>query len=168
MNFPESVTFKLIDKDGKVPVKNIAVLLILYAHKKNNYSIEAKISDNNGELIFTKQDCLKGIESSRKFYLMDYTSNLEECLPRVSIELISKETIEFVLKDRKENKDIYLGFWDCSEEYLNALNSTDNDKYIAKAYDFSEFDLWQNKILEIDLERKSKLVSGKLVSELPN
>ena len=49
MNFPESVTFKLIDKDGKVPVKNIAVLLILNAHKKNNYSIEANISDNKGE-----------------------------------------------------------------------------------------------------------------------
>ena len=152
MNFPERVTFKFIDKETKRPVKNIAVLMILYAHKKNNYSVGTKISDNNGEVIFTKKDCLRDIESSKNFYLMDYSSNLEECLPSISIKIITIQNLNFYIKKCRENRDTYQNYWDCSEEYLNVLGSTDNDKYITKIYDFSESDLWQNKILEIELE----------------
>lgn len=154
MNFPNKVIFRLVDSKTKKIVKNIAVLLILYAHKKNNYSIEAKISNNDGEFVFTKQDCLKGIGSSRTFYLMDYASSLEECLPRISVEIISKDTINYVLKNRRESKDIYKNYWDCSEEYLFSLEKTDNDKYISKTYNFSESDLWKNEILEIELIHK--------------
>jgi hypothetical protein len=152
MNFPEKVTFRLVDCETKKIVKNIAVLLILYAHKKNNYSIEAKISNSNGEVAFTKQDCLKDIENSKSFYLMDYASSLEECLPYISIEIISRDTINYVLKDRRESRDVYQNYWDCSEKFLKALEATDNAKYINKLYDFSEADLWKKKILEIELE----------------
>ena len=152
MNFPEQVTFRLINEKTKKPVNNVAVLLILYAHKKNNYSVEAKISNINGQVVFTKQDCLKSIESSRSFYLMDYSSTLEQCLLRVSVEILKRENIEFVLKRRREGKDIYEKYWNCSEEYLKSLEIADNSKYVSKIYNFSESDLWENKILEIELQ----------------
>lgn len=156
MNFPEQVIFRLVDNKTKKTVQNIAVLLILYAHKKNNYSIEAKISNNNGEVIFTKKDCLEGIKSSKSFYLMDYASSLEECLSQISLKILSRKTIDFVIDDRKNNKDIYSGYWDTSESFLNALKNTDNHHYVDKTYNFSESDLWQNKILEIQLANRAE------------
>lgn len=151
MNFPEKVTFRVIDNKTKKTVENVAILLILYAHKKNNYSIEAKISDNKGEVDFTKQDCINGINSSKSFYLMDYVSTLEECLPRISVEIISRDTIDFIIKNRRGNRDIYKNHWNCSEEFLKALEATSNSQYENKVYDFTEADLLNGKILEIEL-----------------
>lgn len=154
MNFPEKVVFRLIDSQSKDSISNVAVLLILFAHKKNNYSIEAKISNSKGEVTFTKDDCIKGIEASKSFYIMDYSSSLEECLPLVSLEVISRDTISFVFNDRKKNKDIYKNYWDCSNEFLNSLNSTDNSKFVSKTYNLPESELWQNEIIEIALEKE--------------
>lgn len=152
MNFPEQVNFRLIDKKTNKPVNNIAVTLILYAHKKNNYFLEPKISDDAGEVSFTKDDCLKSIENSKRFYLMDYISTLEQCLPFISIEIISRDIIDSIIRRRRANRDIYQKYWNCSEEYLRFLENSDNHKYVNKTYEFTESDLWQNKILEITLE----------------
>jgi hypothetical protein len=152
MNFPEEVTFQFIDKKTKKPVINIPAILILYAHRKNNYTIEAKISDRSGKINFTKEDCLRSIETSKKFYLMDYVSTLEDCLPKISLEILDRKTIIFIVNNRKKNKEIYKDYWDCSEEFINKLASAKNHKYLTRSYDFSEPDLWQNKILEIELE----------------
>jgi len=153
MNFPDKVTFRVIDRKTKKPIRNIALLLILYAHRKNNYSIEAKISNENGEVTFTKNDCLEDIENSRNFYLMDYASTLEECLPHISLEVLSRETIDFVLKIRKERKNTYQNYWDCSDKFLHSLGKADNADYLSKLYDFSESDLWRNEILEVFVEK---------------
>lgn len=152
MNFPEKVTFRLINNNTQRPVSNIAVSLILYAHKKNNYYVGPNISDSEGLLSFGKEDCVKEINNSKRFYLMDYASSLEECLPKVSIKIKLKKEIEFAVENMRRLRDIYQKYWDCSEEYLNALNSTDNDKYIDKVYNLSESELWLNKVIDIELK----------------
>ena len=156
MNFPAEVFFKLIDKKTKKPIANIATILILYAHRKNNYTVEAKISDRNGKIIFVKEDCLNSIEKSKKFYLMDYISTLEECLPKISLEILDPKTIQFVVDNRRNNKEIYKNYWDCSEGFLNKLVSTDNHKYKNKIYDFNESDLLQNNFLKVELEEEDR------------
>ena len=149
MNFPEKVTFRLINNNTQRPVSNIAVSLILYAHKKNNYYVGPKISDSEGLLSFGKEDCVEEINNSKRFYLMDYASSLEECLPKVSIKIKLKKEIEFAVENMRRLRDIYQEYWDCSEGYLSALNFVDNDKYIDKVYDLSESELWQNKVIDI-------------------
>jgi len=155
MNFPEQVTFKLIDKRTKRPVKNIAISLILYAHKKNDYYVGPKISDKEGIIYFKREECIKEIESSRSFYLMDYLSTLEQCLPKISIKIKPKEELKFAVKNMRQCRDIYRDYWDYSEEFLKQLEAVNNAFYQSKIYNFSESDLWQNKILEIELEKKS-------------
>jgi len=153
MNFPEKVSFGFIDSKTKKPVPNIAISLILYAYRKNDYYIGPKITNEEGLINFERKECVKEIDNSKKFYLMDYASTIEECLPKVGVKIKPRKEIEFAVKNLRSSRDIYEKYWDCSEEYLNALNSTDNDKYIAKTYNFTESDLWQNRILEIELEK---------------
>ena len=153
MNFPEKVTFKLIDKATRKPVSNIATLLTLYAHRKNNYSVGIKISDDDGLIIFSKEDCLKGIKNAWNFHLMDYSSTLEQCLPKVSLESMTNEQLNYVINHRREFQDIYHKYVDCSEKFLKQLESVDNAKYIYKEYHFTEQELWQNKVLEVEVEK---------------
>ncbi|MFH1318477.1 MAG: hypothetical protein ABIH71_05630 [Candidatus Omnitrophota bacterium] len=157
MKYPEYITFKLVDKVTKAPVSNIAVSLILYAHRKNNYYVGPKITNNEGLVILKKEECLKEIKSSKEFYLMDYFSTLEQCLAKVSIEIDSIEQIEIGLKKTREFRDIYKDYWDCSEEYLKTLEKVDNDKYISKIYDFTENEVNEKKILVIELEKKTQV-----------
>ncbi len=152
MNFPKQVFFKIIDSATKQSVEKIAVSLVLYAHRKNDYYIGPKLTNKEGIVSFDRNECIKGIESSRKFYLMDYSSTLEECLPKVSIKIKPRKELEFAVKNMRSLRDIYQQYWDCSEEYLKSLEFADNSKYVSKIYDFSESDLWQNKVLEIEIE----------------
>lgn len=151
MNFPEQVTFRLLDSKTKKTINNVAVILILYAHKKNNYSIEAKVSDIQGLVSFTKYDCLRDIENSKRFYLMDYLSTLEECLPKLSIKILASNTINSVVSDRRENKDIYEGYWNCDEEFLHVLENAENYKYINETYNFTEQEVQNMRIIDIML-----------------
>ena len=153
MKFPNKVTFKLIDKETKKPIFNIATLLVLYAHRKNNYSVGIMISDENGFVHFTENDCLKEIENSKTMFLMDYSSDLEDCLPKVSLEIMADQQIKRVIKERRENREIFSKYWDCSEEFLQRLEKVDNSLYMPKSYDFTEADLWEEKVLEIQLEK---------------
>jgi len=152
MNFPEQAFFRIIGKLTRQPVRKIAISLILYAHKKNDYYVGPKLTNEEGIVSFYRDECLKEIESSKKFYLMDYYSTLEECLPIISIKIKPKEELEFAIKNMRESRDVYQEYWNCSEEFLKSLESAENFKYISKIYNFSESDLWQNKVLEIELE----------------
>ncbi len=154
MNFPEIVKFTFVDSNTKQSIKNIAASLILYAYKKNDYYVGPKISDKNGNIYFTKDDCLKEIKSSQKFYIMDYSSNLEECLNKVSIKIKDFKELKLGINKMRQLRNIYQNYWDCSEEHLNALERVDNAKYINKIYDFSEDQLLENKIIQIELERR--------------
>lgn len=158
MNFPEEAVFRIKDKKTSEFAGNIAISLILYAHKKNDYYVGPKISDSEGIVRFKREECVKEIESSKKFYLMDYSSTIEQCLSKISIKIKSEKELEFAVKNMRQSRHIYQKYWDCSEEYLRSLASADNFKYESKVYDFSESELWQNKILEIELVGKS--VSG--------
>lgn len=154
MNLPEQITFRLIDKKTKRPIGNIAISLILYAHKKNDYYVGPKVSNDEGIINFKREECIKEIENSKRFYLMDYLSTLEECLPKISIKVKTKKELEFATKNMRQLRDIYQDYWDCSEEYLESLDQADNSKYVSKTYDFPESDIRQNKIIEIEVENK--------------
>lgn len=151
MNFPEKVTFKLIDEETRKPTENIATLLILYAHKKNNYSIGIEISDKGGLTYFTKQDCIDEIKKYKKAYIMDYFSNLIECLPKVSLQIISYDQIAYIVERRRDPDYAFKDYWRSDKIFLKHLESCNNAKYLSKLYTFTEEQLWKNKIITIEL-----------------
>lgn len=154
MNFPGLVKFVFIDSRTKQHIKNIAATLVLYAHKKNDYYVGPKISNKDGIICFTEDECLKEIKSSQEFYIMDYSSNLEDCLSNISIKIKDSKELKLGIDKMRQLRNIYKDYWNCSEEYLSVLEHVDNEKYIIKTYDFSEAQLWENKIIQIVLERR--------------
>ena len=154
MNFPEKVNFKIIDKQTSKPVENVAVSLQLYAARKNDYFVGPFISDTEGLVSFTRESCLHEIESSKKFYLMDYSSTIGECLPKVTLTVKEPEQVRFAVKEMTENSDLYRKYWDCSESFLKRLASVANDQYISDSFIFEEAQLHQPGPIIIEVRHK--------------
>ena len=151
--FPDSVSFKLVDQNGGQPVSNVAVQLTLYAHRKDNYHVGFVVSDQDGIVTFTRTDCLKEIESSKLTFLMDYASTLEECLPKVSLEIILESQIKKSIELRRTRKELFQK-WDCSEEYIRRLETCNNHLYVPDQVFFEEAALWQPGPITIKIKRR--------------
>ena len=82
--FPDILKIRLIDSRTKKPVKHILGRIIIFARHKNNYSIES-LSDNLGEIFFTRQQAMQEINMNKNLFLMDYSSDLDDCEDYVEI-----------------------------------------------------------------------------------
>jgi len=155
MNFPEKVDFKLIDHLAHQAVINVAISLKLYAARKNDYFVEPIISDQQGIVAVSRADCLQEIKNSRNFYLMDYSSNLEECLPKVTLEIMSPEQIRIAIEEMKKNAAFYKDYWNCSEDFLKRLENVSNNEYMSDSFVFEEAQLHRKDPLVVEVRRKS-------------
>ena len=152
---PPRVALRVLDRETMKPAVNVAFLLTLYAHRKNNYSVGPFVSDNQGVVAISKEDCLKSIDASQQLALMDYASSLTECLPKISIELMSPENLEYFIENSRKFRDIYSRYWDCSEETLGRLEACDNGRHAAEIFTFSEDQLHESQPLTV-LVRKTR------------
>lgn len=152
MNFPNAASFKLVGQDNGDPIPNVAVQLTLYASRKNDYHVGFIISDHQGLVTFTKADCLKEIEASRSTFLMDYASTLEECLPKVSLEVVPESQIKKSIELRRNHKDLFQQFWGCPEDFIVRLDRCENHLYVPEKFSFEENTLWQSGPLIIKVK----------------
>ena len=158
-DFLDSVSFKLIDQNSGQPVPNIAVQMTLYAHRKNNYHLWS-ISDEQGIAVFTKAECLKEIGNSKAAFIMDYASTLEECLPRVSLEIVPESQIKGSIEIRRKYREFFPGFWDCAEEYIHRLEACDNSRYVPDQLFFEEPVFQQLGPITIKIKRQESGEKG--------
>lgn len=153
-NLPEIFSFKFVLEKSNKPIANLATMLILYANRKNDYSIGPKISDEDGIVAFTKSECLKEIEVSKKTFLMDYSSSLVECLPKFTLRIINMNQIDRIIEYWKENKQILSKLYNNDDDfYLKKLPNVRNSNFKEVSYDFSEEDLPKNNLIEIKLKQ---------------
>ena len=150
--FPDSASFKLVDQNSGQPISNLAVRLTLFARRKNNYYIWS-ISDTQGVATLTKAQCLREIEDSRTTWLMDYASTLEECLPRISIEVLSESDIKRSIETRYKYREFFPDNLALSEEYIHRLETCNNYQYVPDKVSFEEATLWQPGPLTIRVKR---------------
>ena len=136
--FPEQKTFQFVETSSNRPISNLAVLLTLLAHRKDDYHIGPAITDSNGIVVFTRTDCLKEIDISKTMFIMDYSSTLEQCLPKIVIEVMSKQAIDALIAARREHKDFFQKFADCTEPFFERLSSCVNRLYESNFYTFDE------------------------------
>ena len=87
MQFPETVTVVVVDARSGAPVGGVAIMLRLFARRKNDYHVGPAISDGEGIVRITREDRRRAIRSAREMFLMDYWGGLEDCAPRVEIAL---------------------------------------------------------------------------------
>ena len=146
---PNKLIFEFIDKVSSEPVNELVILLKLFAHRKNDYYIGPKFTNQNGKVEFTFQECLDEIQVSRKMFPMDYKSSLQECLSKISIEVMSQDGIQKLIESRREYKDLFKKVSDCSENFFKRLVASNNRLYQPVLLEFSEDLLKEQETIEI-------------------
>ncbi len=128
MDFPEKFDVVFIDKMTKRPLHDIFAWLIVHAKEKNDYEVGPYISDADGQISIFRTDILTEIEKSKSFYLMDYKSNIEDCLNRITIEVPSREKVVAFLENYEKNFDVYKGWWEYSPDLMGRIKISQNVK----------------------------------------
>ena len=107
MKFPDTLTVLVRDSDTGLPVKGVAIILVLFAKHKNNYNVGPLITDETGRVEFTRAECEFTIQREQEAFVMDYQGNLENCRPVIEVRIHLPEHIETMLQNYKTSPD----FW---------------------------------------------------------
>ncbi len=94
LQFPDSLRITLQDANSREPISKIVVTLVIFAKRKNSYYLGLPLSDANGNIEITKTWVENAIGYLRNTFIMDYSSTLTECLPRIMLDIMSSEQIE--------------------------------------------------------------------------
>lgn len=107
MKFPDTLTVLARDRDTGLPVKGVAIILVLFAKHKNDYNVGPLITDETGRVEFTRAECEFAIQRAQEAFVMDYQGNLEDCRPVIEVGIHLPEHIETMLQNYKRSPD----FW---------------------------------------------------------
>ncbi len=99
--FPREILIRLVDELTRNPVPNIVISLTIYAKAKNNYHLRPALSNSEGMITIKYDWVKKSIDEVRNFFLMDYTSPLEECFSHISLKVISTNEIPSAISAMK-------------------------------------------------------------------
>jgi hypothetical protein len=93
LHFPRELILHVTEGDTGVSVADVAVSLTLHARIKNDYHFAPALSNQSGSIVIERDWVVDSIEETRNFFLMDYQSSLDDCLPYVTIRVMSDEEI---------------------------------------------------------------------------
>lgn len=123
-DYPATLTIRISDEVSSEPISHIAVIVTLFAAKKNDYNIP-RVTDARGEIGLTIEEVRQSIDSDQKLFLMDYVSPLEECSNRVEIEVCDGEQIKRTIEAMEMYKDVT----EIDESLINSFKSAVNARY---------------------------------------
>jgi len=129
LRFPKKLVLGLVEETTGLPVPNIAMTLTLHARRKNDYHFAPSLSDSTGTITIEREWVKTSIEEVRDFYLMDYQSTMEDCLPQVHLDVMTSEEITRAIdaarlyKDVKERLGVMLTVSDLQKASNNAYES---------------------------------------------
>ena len=103
MKLPDTLTVTAVDNETSRPVPNVAILLLLFAERKNDYDIGPFITNEMGQVKFDRADCVAAIQQAQQMFIMDYAGNLDSCLPKLEVRLHRPEQIQMMLQQFKRS-----------------------------------------------------------------
>lgn len=98
MKLFEKFEIKFIDENN-IPVKNLIILITVLANKKNNYSLGFMKTDSDGKVIVFRSTIENEIQEAMELFVMDYSSNINDCKDWILIETENKLELETRLKN---------------------------------------------------------------------
>lgn len=119
--FPELLRL-LVRDDAGDPVANVAVSLMLYARRKNNYNLVPQLSDMHGVIEVTRKWVEQQIHETTLLAMMDYASTLEDCETRLGVTLLDAAELPAMV----DAMSLYRGFLGITEEKLHSLTGSSN------------------------------------------
>jgi len=124
LGYPPALRIKVSDKVFGLPVAQVALIITLFAAKKNNYHI-ARVTNADGEIRLTNEEVRQSIERDRKLFIMDYSSTLEECSHELEIEICDCEQI----RRTTEAMEMYKDVTDIDEGRIDGFQNSVNGRY---------------------------------------
>ena len=94
IHFPNNLRIIIRDESYKEPIARIAVTLVVFSKRRNDYYLGLPLSDSQGIIEVTKVWVENAIGFLRNLFIMDYSSTLEECSPQVLLDVMSNDQIE--------------------------------------------------------------------------
>jgi hypothetical protein len=154
MRFPEKLTVFAQDPDTRLPVKGVAIVLVLFAKRKNDYYVGPLVTDEKGQVEFTRADCEFAIRRAQEMFLMDYHGDLESCRPVIEVSLHPPERIEGMRRQYESAPDFWgRGFRDPKNLFAN-LQQARNSEFEPTKITATEEQILSNPQLILPLVKK--------------
>jgi hypothetical protein len=154
MRFPDKLTVGVRDLGTGVPAQGVAIILVLFAARKNDYYVGPLITNENGWVEFTRAECEAAIERAQEMFIMDYSGDLESCRPVIDVRLHPPEQIDAMLQQYRQSPDFWgSGFSDPKRLFAD-LHNVRNAKYKQAQITATEEQIASHPQLELLLEEK--------------
>src|SRR5580700_4219677 len=154
MNFPDKLTVIVRDRQTGLPIGQVAVRMELFAAHKNNYSVGPSVTDEKGQVVFTRAACELAIKRAKEMFLMDYHSNLGECRPFVGVSRHLAERVEGMIRQYKDAPHFRGLGSDDPERTIAVLQNVKNADYASALVRASEHEIMSHPQLELLLSKK--------------
>lgn len=125
-DFPDRIEISLLNKINKKPIQNVIGLITLFANHKNDYHMFTPLSDENGTISITKVWLENQIFLEANTAIMDYSSGLEDCRPRIEFGIVGEQ----VIKKAMESLFIWANIVKEFQTDVDNLKLAENKKYI--------------------------------------
>jgi len=145
--FPDTIKVTIQDNDIRQPLPNIAIFIKLFATRKNDYYFMPEFSDENGNIIITKEWLNKEINKKVSLFIMDYASSLDTCYPKFEVWILSEGEVQRAIKAM----NLYKSALGTKQEDIDRLAKVDNHKFepVSKL-----IELHGEKVINVELKTK--------------
>jgi len=130
--FPDIIKIMVSEESTGKPIANIAARIKLFANKKNDYSFVLPLSNVRGCILVTKDWLKEEIKKEQNFFIMDYSSGLDDCKPYIEVSVLDTKALSNVVNA------MFL--------YQESLGISDNEIEKYKKAENSRFTSWSASI----------------------
>jgi hypothetical protein len=123
--FPPQLHIRVFDNDTGLGIPKIALILTLFARRKNNYSV-AMVTNSVGEVHLSIESIRQSIKNDWELFPMDYESTLEECSADVEIETCTTEDVQRAIAAMKMFRSGSM----ITDELIQGFEHSANEQYV--------------------------------------
>jgi hypothetical protein len=142
-HFPDIIIVKPIDAITKSLVPNLAVHITLFCHRMNEYQVMMPFC-NSGVIEISKSWLEEEIHVISNYYTFG-TSKLEDCQPRLKLDVLSEPQVKKALEISKTFVGLIKGI---TQERIDCLTQSQNKNYVPLS---KLVDLNGQRNLEVEL-----------------
>lgn len=155
MKLPNVLSISARDSERKMPIPNLAFVMVLKS-LKNDYYIGPALTGTNGVCVFTRHDCERSISAAQNMFVMDYSGDLSDCKPPIEVRLHYPENINTMIRQYRTSPEFWGMPFDNPTELFQSLETAANGLYEPFQKFYSEEELFRNADLEVRVLRKKK------------
>jgi hypothetical protein len=155
MELPEILTVTALDQKTSLPAEGLAIVVELFASRKNDYIVGPAISDFSGQVKFTRDECERSVKSDQQMFLMDYVGDISDCAPYLEIRLHAPEHIARMLQQYQMSPAFWGKRFQDAAKLFKALEHVKNASFEPASIRLYEVQLLANPNITMRMSRRS-------------